>query len=257
MNTLADLQNKLVVMMRDVDTLLTTHKIPYFLIGGSVIGCIRHKGFIPWDDDIDIGVMRSDFEKVESLLSTLKQYVYESVEKHIVRAAPIGQLHYVDENYPVTNAPTIDFFPLERVPDNWVCRKMQHFFMNVFHLCVYRQKSQNRGFLSNSFTAIILFVFPKPVLDRLQSLALKIITHWDSDTDLPIANIWGDYGNSEIFDKSMFSGDNKGTFEGMSLPIPMNPDLYLTQLYGDYMTLPPPEKRHPKHRHYNDKEIAR
>ena len=84
MSEIREMQLEIVSMMKEVDALFTEHNIKYTLLGGSVLGSIRHNGFIPWDDDMDIGVLRKDFDQAEQLLSKNKKYVYETAEKHII-----------------------------------------------------------------------------------------------------------------------------------------------------------------------------
>jgi lipopolysaccharide cholinephosphotransferase len=241
------MQQKLLEMLICVDKLFKKNNIHYCLIGGSVLGSIRHKGFIPWDDDIDIGILRKDFTKAEELLLKLNNYIYEPVENHIIRNAPIGQLHYIDDYYTIVNSPTIDCFPLDRVPNNKLLRKLQFFFVNVYHLCLYRQKSKNRGFFMNFLSGAIIFLSPNKLLDFYQNIAFKIITHWEGNISYDLANIFGDKGYKEIFDKRMFEELRLEIFEGLLFPIPSNPDIYLTALYGNYMELPPLEERQSKH----------
>jgi len=66
--TVADVQHVLLEMLKDIDALCQKHQIPYFLNGGSALGAVRHQGFIPWDDDADIAMMRSDYLRLQSVL---------------------------------------------------------------------------------------------------------------------------------------------------------------------------------------------
>jgi lipopolysaccharide cholinephosphotransferase len=94
----------------------------------------------------------------------------------------------------------------------------------------------------------VLFITPKVIFNFLQKTSLKIIIHWSDEKSPMIANLFGAWGKREIFNREMFDGCITGKFENMLLPLPVNPDIYLKSLYGDYMKLPPPEERFPKHR---------
>jgi lipopolysaccharide cholinephosphotransferase len=253
MPTIQDLQEREKKMISDVDSLLKENHIQYWLLGGSVLGSIRHKGFIPWDDDIDVGVMRYDFDRVEKLLSQLdKPYTYESAEYHTIPYAPIGHLHFVDKGFKLENSPVVDIFALDGVPSQKILQKYQRFFANVHHLCVYRKPAKNRGIINKVFTFLVIFLLPKKILDWLQVVSLRIVTQWSCRTSPLLGNIFGAWKEKEIFKRSMFENSTVGTFEEMKLSLPANPYEYLTQLYGNYMELPPIEKRVPRHRTFND-----
>ena len=157
MSEIREMQLEIVSMMKEVDALFTEHNIKYTLLGGSVLGAIRHNGFIPWDDDMDIGVLRKDFDQAEQLLSKNKKYVYEAAEKHIIPDAPIGHLHLVNEKYAIENSPTIDLFALDKVPSEKRARKRLRLIANLHHLSVLRLPPRNRGKIQRIIIKIILF----------------------------------------------------------------------------------------------------
>ena len=115
-------QKYLLEMLLVFDAFCKEHGLPYFLAGGSALGAYRHQGFIPWDDDIDLAMMRPDFERLEQLLAKhdnrLEKYRYSPVEKQIIPDAPIGHLLYLPQgDYPQNAAPKLDIHPIDGVPD--------------------------------------------------------------------------------------------------------------------------------------------
>lgn len=80
--TVSDIHKVLLEMMKDLDRVLQKHKIPYWLSGGSALGAVRHQGFIPWDDDMDIAMMRSDYERFlkEAVPDLPDRYVFQCYE---------------------------------------------------------------------------------------------------------------------------------------------------------------------------------
>lgn len=248
---LREMQLLIVKMMKAVDELFRENNIRYFIIGGSVLGAVRHQGFIPWDDDMDIAVMRPDFSRAEELLSSLKEYIYEPTEKHIIPDGPTGHLRFVNENQNIENSPTIDVFALDGVPDNIHQEKIWKRFLitqNFYHLAVLGRPSKNRGLKNKIITWCLLNFIPKCVWKKIKEKTFKRLTSCDVKKSLYISNIFGVAGKKEIFSRGMFDSVTFGEFEGLRLPMPANPHEYLAQLYGDYMTLPPLEKRVPKHR---------
>ena len=96
-NGLKELQQRLVEMLSSFQKFTQQNGMIFFLVGGSALGAVRHQGFIPWDDDVDIAMMREDFEKMEYLMSLqhdrLGEFIYSPVEKHMIPDAPIGYLY--------------------------------------------------------------------------------------------------------------------------------------------------------------------
>ncbi len=245
---LKELQSHILEMMKKVDALFKANGIFYVMLGGSILGAIRHKGFIPWDDDIDIGVLRKDIDKAEKLLSQMKEYQYESIEKHIVPDEPCGHLHYVKEEYTIETSPTIDFFAIDDVPnENDKARtKKFMFYANVHHASVLRRAPKNRGLFKRFAVGTVLFLLPNKILDSLQEWSLKKMLAFDVGDSNWLGNVF--QGQKEFFPAKVYLETVDVEFEDSSFPIPKYYDEYLTKLYGDYMTLPPENERKPKHR---------
>lgn len=250
---LTEVHAVLLEMIDAADKILRENDIEYFLICGTALGAVRHKGFIPWDDDVDIGIKREYFDKAENILSKLsgKYMVYSFAEKNIIPGAPIGRLHYIRFPFTIETAPTIDFFVLDGVPSCRVYQKLQVFFMKVYHLCVLRRPSENRGRKAKLLTAFILKIFPSCFLDFIQKIAKVILSAWPCSSAPFIANFYGLNRNHEIVPARCFAEPQFAEFENMRLPIPSEIDCYLTSLYGDYMKLPPKEEQRPSHTHRN------
>ena len=250
MSEIIEMQLCIIEMIKTIDNVFRENDIEYVLLGGSVLGAIRHKGFIPWDDDIDIGIMRKDFSRAEKLLSSLESYTYEFAESHIIPDAPTGHLHLVNQQYPINNSPTIDVFALDGVPKSKFSRKIFRIIANIHHFSVLRQPPKNRGTFSKYLIKILLFLFPKKILDIIQKKSLMLILKLGKKNMEYTGNIWGYWTEKEYFKTEVYKEIIFTEFENLQLPIPSQYDLYLTQLYGNYMELPPVEKRVPKHRSF-------
>lgn len=248
MENLRKFQLELLEMLEIIDKILKENKLPYFLLGGSALGAVRHKGFIPWDDDIDIGLYRKDFEKMENLLNDKlpKNLMYCKIGENKIQNAPIGYLYNINDSKNLEKVPTIDIFAIDNVPNNKFMEKIQNIFSKVYNLCIYRKPARNRGKMAHIFTKIILIIFPNLLLDKFQSLSKKIITSYmNKDTDY-VNNIFGanyEKVRKEVMGKGIFK-----EFEGKLFTIPELYDEYLTTLYGDYMKIPKREEQIPKHK---------
>lgn len=247
MEDLRNMQLEIVNMLKDVDKVLSENNIHYVLMGGSVLGAIRHKGFIPWDDDADIGVFRKDFEKTEKLLSELKQYTYDFADNHIIPDAPVGHLKLVNDNYKINFCPNIDVFPLDKVPSSKFKIKFLRIVANFYDLSNRRIPPKNRGKFNKIFFGIILKIVPNKIWDFIKKLSSSYIKNMSNKNYKNTGNIFGAWTEKEYFPTEIYSESVYADFENISLPIPKNYDFYLTQLYGNYMELPPEHKRIPKH----------
>lgn len=242
-------QLELLKNLEILDKILKKNKIEYFLLGGSALGAIRHKGFIPWDDDIDIGIKRNEFERFENIIDKFlpKNLIYCKIGENKIPNAPIGYLYDIsDKTIPLEEVPTIDIFALDNVPDNKIAEKIQNIFSKVYNLCIYRKPARNRGKIAHYFTKVILFIFPNIILDKLEILSKKIITLHQNKKTKYINNLFG--ANYEKVRQEVMKTSILMEFEEKKFPIPILYDEYLTTLYGDYMKIPDKNKRQPKHK---------
>lgn len=251
-NEIKNLQKKLYTMLIELDQKLKENDIKYYLIGGSALGAIRHKGFIPWDDDIDIGVFRNDFEKMEKILSEsdLKNIKYCKIGKNIIQNAPIGYLYDLsDRNIDVRDVPTIDIFPIDGVPKNEMLRKIQKYLSMVYHLSISQLEAKNRGKALELMSKIILKTTPKFMFEFYQKICKKIIISWRVEKSNECANIFGQARyEKEIMPKKYLGEPRYIQFEESIFPVPELTHEYLKHLYGDYMKLPEEKDRNPKHK---------
>ncbi len=234
-------------MLKEVANCLEKEGIQFYLIGGSSIGALRHKGFIPWDDDIDIAIMRRDFQRAESALLNLNSEMhYDVVENHTVPDAPLGHVYFLD-GVSLEEAPRIDVFAIDNIPDSKICEKYQKLCSMIYHVCVLRRPAENRGKLKKIFTSIICNCFPKFLLDFLQKVSYKGVTKWKDKQTKYVCNIYGVSGDNEKVPAEYFGTARYVAFEDAIMPIPEKAEEYNYHIYGDFMEFPPEEKRVPSH----------
>jgi len=243
--SIRQLQLQELEMLKEIADCLNKAGITFYLTGGSCIGVLRHKGFIPWDDDIDIGIMRSDFDLAEKALSELDDsMIYSAVENHIIPDAPLG--HVFKNEHPLDKAPCIDIFAIDNVPNGKIAKKYQSFCAKVYHLCVLRRPSENRGKLNHFLTSAICRL-PKKTLDFLQRMAYNGLTRWQHEDTEYVSNVFGVRGEKEVVPKAFFGKPRLEKFEDTQMPIPEKAEEYMTHIYGDYMAFPPEHERIPLH----------
>lgn len=234
-------------LLKEISRELQANNIDFYVIGGCSIGALRHKGFIPWDDDVDIAVMRKDFDRTEEVLSKVGgTMLYDPVESHKIPDAPLGHAYMLCDK-PLEDSPRIDVFAIDNVPDSKLSRKYQKLCALIYHVCILRRPAENRGKLKKALTYAICNFVPKFMLDWLQRLSYKGLTKWQLSETEYVSNIFGVSGDRETVPKSYFGTPRFVPFEDTLVPIAEKAEEYNTHIYGDFMELPPEEKRVPSH----------
>lgn len=258
----------LLSIYKDVAALCQKHELMVMLCGGSALGAVRHKGFIPWDDDIDILMLRKDYEKLLQLIKEGQlgdKYEYSAPDKHndsksvwlkIYRKDTLCLDIYASANAPYPKGVYIDVFPLDSVPKSRLGQWTKGLIAKGLEFCsilvMYSQyPNQQLGLMMKSRPGTHL----RYVMKRALGMILRIIPHrkwvwwfdqWvkDETEDAPLGIPTGRmYYNGEIFDREVYLEPSDAEFEGLKVKIPHLYDIYLRNLYHDYMQLPPVEKR--------------
>ena len=251
MEQLRHLQLVILSIMKDVDELCRNNGIEYYLLGGSAIGAVRHQGFIPWDDDLDIVMNNDNFEKfVEACrtkLDTSKYHFQLGLEdwpmplskvrlKDTLMEEPFG---YVDSSG--EKGIYIDVFKLENAPSSKRAQ-LWHYFCAKYLLCYCLKK---RGWKKTLLRNRLMMFAATPLAIRgvYRFFRNQVEKYNNKDTDYYL--FWGGRyrWHSSFFRKEVLSNPIRVPFEDTMLPIPAKYNEWLSQIFGDYMTLPPLEKR--------------
>ena len=253
---LKEYQSYLLEMLLAFDAFCTEHGLEYFLAGGSALGAVRHCGFIPWDDDIDLAMLRSDFERMEEILrqrdNKVGTYIYSPVIGQVVADAPIGHLLYLPKgSYNPADAPKLDIHPIDGLPKAGWKRKLQRFFSIVHYMAVYRHPTKNKGKAAHLVSKLLVRITTDKMFDCYARWSRNIIIAHDSEKAAQVCSLFGLAGyDREVMDRKMLLPYRRIEFEGHMLPVPNETEAYLEKLYGDYKKLPEAEAQKPKHEGY-------
>jgi lipopolysaccharide cholinephosphotransferase len=252
----SELKKVILQILIEFDQFCSRHDLLLYPAGGTMLGAIRHKGFIPWDDDIDVCMPREDYEKMMQIFPRdpiarkygLIGYELGNAEFPFVKV--IDKRTKVEQRYSNSDENSclwIDVLPVDGVPDDVVKSRD-----------IYRKVEKYRKILMLNFAnpkegktrmkrIFKRFVIPFAKMYGTKRANEKIIalaksTPFQSAHHVGIIS-WGLYGTGEIVDKKAFVQPVPVEFEGYQMSAMSCWDEYLSGIYGDYMTLPPAEQR--------------
>lgn len=253
--SLAEIKELELQMLSVFSEFCETHNLTYYLCGGTLLGAIRHKGFIPWDDDIDVCMPRADYDKFIKLYSQLDDNIYEVRSNQLHNfSAPFAKL--VDTRTDVSRVYSdsdrtkhlwIDIFPVDGLPHSIEevgnIYKRCNRYRSILKLtdCIPGEgKSKLKAYLKYILKPMANLYGQKRCVNNIEAVAAEHT--YEASTYVGIVTN-GLYGVGERMLKSEFEQSVMVEFEGKQYPTFSCWDTYLSGIYGDYMTLPPEEKR--------------
>lgn len=253
---LDEIQNMLYAMMKDFHEICIEHNLCYTVFGGTLLGAVRHNGFIPWDDDIDVGMPRKDYELFCSIVekySDKYEMGYFPQKYHIFQYGKFYNKNTVlREGGLISSIPDtmlfIDVFPIDGYPPQ--CNEKKHFdkirFLNICRDRAVTSIAPSKIWWKRQFTFFKYIIYPvyriigySFFLKKMDE-ELKKYSFENSEYISMQGAGWNEKGKLKkeiLLDRKLYKFGNIEVY-GIS-----DYDEHLTKLYGDYMTLPPEEKR--------------
>ena len=256
---MTELQSVLLEILRYFHDVCEQHHIRYYVVGGTCLGAIRHHGFIPWDDDIDVGLPRKDYDKLIEVLKDQKdgKYVLECPGENEDFVYSFCKLYDTEttltENtrYKSRRGSYIDIFPLDGAGDTME-EALQHFKKidrrnNMIHtkICAinpHRKFYKNAAIVAGRCIPEFLCSW-KRMRDKTDALCRSK----SFEGAVYACNPYGAWHEREIIETAIWGNPTPYTFENITVYGPENADAYLTHVYGDYMTPPPKDKQGSHH----------
>lgn len=239
-------------LVRYFDAFCRENHLTYFLCGGCCIGAIRHQGFIPWDDDVDVFMPREDYEKLKLLWKDSDKYAIQYETQQLHTAHPFLTIHDNETTFietykkdlDINHGIKLDVLPLDGCPEGFA-RTMQKLWAMAYSLFLVGKAPENHGNATFLLGKVILSLFPSRTLRyRIWRFCEKKMTQYPIGQCRFITELCSGPGYMQLeYPAELFSQQKYVPFEDLQLPIPVGYDTYLKMAFGDYMTLPAPEKR--------------
>lgn len=262
-----DLQKKELELFKAFAEVCEKHHLQYFLVGGSALGAIRHKGFIPWDDDIDVGMPRKDYDQFMLLQDEFKGtpyfiqnfrtdpcYVYNYGKLRDSSTTFIENLY---KNHRINHGVWLDIFPIDgfskkKKPREKFANKIMYIWLQVYcsYMWALRRKVRKQTWLKDILLNIAAGFFFILDIGHYRNKKVERIVH-----KIPLeestmgGNFFGFNMKREAMDSSIYKEFIKVPFEDTEAYVLKNYDTYLRNLYGEYMTPPPEGKQYGHHHH--------
>lgn len=259
--SLREIQLRELELLKQFDKFCQDNHLEYFLCGGTLLGAIRHKGFIPWDDDIDVFMPRPEFERLKCIILSGKNNI--NGNEFCSSFAGNGYFPFIkledkdtyipDENYAKRGYGRvwIDIFSIDGFSKNTIINFIRIKICNLFRRCIFISFISFSNILRDKQCSVLKKIkrcigrfLILPFSKRMLSFLLDCVSRmWSYEISSFVGGIqWGMYEMNEIIPKSGVARIDV-EFEGKIFPGLKCYKQYLTQLYGNYMELPPLEKR--------------
>ena len=255
----------LLEMMNYFHALCIKHNLRYYAVGGTMLGAARHEGFIPWDDDIDVGMPRKDYDLFAQCMNAEKdcKYVLETQASYDESFTyPYSKLYdstttlIENKNKELIRGVYLDIFPLDGAGNNQ--KDYEQFFNKIMrkknYLNVRNMVVSNKRSVWKNGLIILSHLLPKSLFSekKLCSDITNLCKKKDFDSCVYGGNLVGAWGWKEIMQTGFFGTPRLYKFENTEIYGVEKYDEYLTALYGNWRQLPPAEKQVSHHDYYLD-----
>jgi len=243
-------------MLRELDKICVKNDIKYWLDGGTLLGAVRHEGFIPWDDDIDIGMLRADYNKflILAVKELPKNIFVQTKDSDIGFINLISPVKLRDDNSlilegfedgkePYQQGLFVDIFPYDYLPTTKIKRTLYKYLgKKISKFQRYKIEKHRAHSSTLIYTVLDYFVSMK----YLDTVLEKLIVKTNKENNI-IIGFGLESTLKRVYEVKSFFPLKKIKFENSTFLSPMDHDYYLSETYGEYLQWPPLEDQIPKH----------
>ena len=260
--TLRRLQLKELESLRYFDDFCRRNELCYYLLGGCVIGALRHGGFIPWDDDIDLIMPRRDYQRMLRLwreqedpdgrflmLTTDGKTVFTGNCFATLVDTSATMVKDNQKDIDVPHGIVTDIFPMDGCPDSKLRRYIQYYHAMMYSLYITEVVPVRHGAVVRFFGSLLLKLVPsRSRRTKIWQKHERKMSRYSFNTHEYCTELCaGPHYMQNKYPRDAFRTAEYRDFEGMSVPLPAGYDVYLKTAFGDYMTLPPEDQQVPHH----------
>jgi lipopolysaccharide cholinephosphotransferase len=255
-----------IAIYREISGICGCHGLQYYMGYGSALGAVRHKGFIPWDDDIDVCMPRKDYEAFlqyaeEELADEFEILGIGYTKGYVLPFGKIAEkkstfVEETDTNRKYHSGIFVDIFPLDAAaPGKKEDKKQRQSCWRWGRACVLAEYGEVKlpegmnPLIAAAARAACRMIHGGMRLaglgtEKCYARFLKAARKYETEKPETYTQLVNVFLKPEYHPAEKLFPAQQAEFEGMTVPIPADPDRYLTQIYGDYMQIPPAEKRH-------------
>lgn len=261
--TLEEIRSVQLNILDTIDRYCEKNDLKYYITAGTLIGALRHRGYIPWDDDIDVVMLREDYDKFLSEFNCNRSDKIRCVTHEyapdfnysFIKVSDERTIFQEDEQHPKkkTIGVNVDIFPLENLTDDYedakaLMRQINKYvsIVEVKNIISSEKRAIRKRMELGILKSLASFFSYKWLFKQIDRVAKKYI---DNNSSKYITNaVIRAKGEKEILKREWFSESVDLSFEGRNYKAPVGYDAYMQRLFGEYMQLPPKEKRISHHK---------
>ena len=251
-----DLQKKLLTIWVEFDRVCKKLNIPYIAMGGTLLGAIRHKGFIPWDDDIDVGMLRKDYERFLKEApkefspryfvqdhSTDPDYYYPFIK---IRDSETTAIEWTTQKGKFNQGLWLDIFPFDALPEKEQSIKDQKKYVDLVYRISLHYNPPGTTFIRGLLKPFKRFIYflKYPSLEKVYKELTDILSRYNDKGYQEGLFGWIPDKVTMRFPMSIYDKLTTAEFEGHEIPVSVDAIKMLEIQYGDWQKLPPENQRH-------------